>query len=395
MKLTLRWKFDWPVGMTLLWSMLLLGLALHGYWFPRAHSLFDIYALASQRWWNAHDLYCIGRDWYRYSPLFAISFTPLGLLPERVGTALWKLINGSAYAYAVAAWARRGLPVALTEGQQGALSLIAIPLAMHSLHNGQANLLMMAAVLMAFVAIAENCWNRSAAFLAVATLIKGYPGVLGLALGCLYPRKFAGRYAVALGLGLIFPFTTQPIHVVQEQYLSWFNHLRESEHIMRGRLRSLNYLLEVYHYPISPTAFDMMEILAAASMLGLAYHQARRTPNRKEVLAWTALWFFIWVVLFGPATESCTYVAMGPAVAYLMVELSARRASFFSRATICGSALLMGPLICDLFPVTLHHWLTRWGAQPIGAIGIAAYLAARAGTPLFQAQLALRGAAND
>jgi hypothetical protein len=58
------------------WAGLVLGIAIHGFFYPRAHTVFDIYAPASRQWWAGENLYLPGADYYRYSPLFAIAITP-------------------------------------------------------------------------------------------------------------------------------------------------------------------------------------------------------------------------------------------------------------------------------------------------------------------------------
>src|SRR5205085_9519498 len=120
--------------------------------------------------------------------------------------------------------------------------LLVLPLSVHSLHNGQANVVMLGALLLGLAAASLDKWNQAAAWLALATLIKGYPLALALLLAALWPRRFLFRYAIALALGLLLPFATQRTDLVIAQYQSWLAHLQESTVIMRERLRTLEHL---------------------------------------------------------------------------------------------------------------------------------------------------------
>src|SRR4051794_16519613 len=110
-------SFDLPRVAVLVWGALALGLAVHGGMYPWTHSVYDIYARAGRNWWAGHDLYVGGRDYYRYSPLFAALVSPFALLADQWGTPLWKAGNMVFYGFSLWTWARRGLPVRLDRGR--------------------------------------------------------------------------------------------------------------------------------------------------------------------------------------------------------------------------------------------------------------------------------------
>src|SRR5262249_26235179 len=163
-----------------------------------------------------------------------------------------------------------------TPGQTAVWFLLVLPLALHSMYNGQANLTMLAALLLGLSASAAGRWNRAAAWLALAALIKGYPLALGLLLCALYPRRFAPRFAAA-GIAVAAPFRAHCPSVVARQYSSWFHHLCDSTDIMRERLRSIDHLLQVYGHPISPGLFALVGLLTGVAVLALCLLHARRT----------------------------------------------------------------------------------------------------------------------
>src|SRR5439155_21431128 len=134
---------------------------------------------------------------------------------------------------------------------------------------GQANCVMLGALLLGVAAAARGHWNAAACGVALATLIKGYPLALGGILAVLYPRKFAPRFTAVLAGGLLLPFATQPPAVVAGQYASWFKHLADSTVLMRERQRGLDHLLERWGAPIAPATYALLGALAGAAALGL------------------------------------------------------------------------------------------------------------------------------
>src|SRR5262245_11143371 len=140
------------------WSVLLLFVCCRTAFWPEAHSVYPIFALASQKWRAGHNLYILTKyDVYRYSPLVAAAFVPLGLLPGWLGGVLWRLLSAGVYLGALTWWGRAMMrPAALVRlaerDVQGAaitdktwlalLLLLVIPLSLDNLNNGQSNVLM-------------------------------------------------------------------------------------------------------------------------------------------------------------------------------------------------------------------------------------------------------------
>jgi hypothetical protein len=268
------------------WIVLILGIAIHAHIFPWAHTVYEIYGPAARKWWAGRDLYARDIDYFRYSPLAAISFTPFAMLADAYGNPLWKVVNCAFFAVGLATWARRGLPTSLDSRQRAWIFLLVLPLSLHSMYIGQANLFMLGAILLSLAAGAEERWNACAAWLAAATLIKGYPLALGMLLSVLCWRQFLARYTVALALGCLLPFATRPPSLVASQYASWVHHLRLSTGLMRERLRSIDHLLRLYHHPITPATFAKLGLVSGVIVLGLSLLAFWRLGERRQQLTW-------------------------------------------------------------------------------------------------------------
>lgn len=369
---------------------LLAGIAVHAYLYPWSHTVYNIYGPAARHWWAGEDMYApVVKEWwegpdtrvtttdyYRYSPVFAVAVTPFALLPDSLGNPLWKLCNAAILGAGLWCAARRLFPITLDRGGIAALFLLVVPVSLTSLYIGQANLVVVGAMLLGLTAAASERWNAAAGWLAAATLIKGYPFALALLLMALYPRRFPLRFAAALAVGLLLPFAAQTPDVVQAQYASWLAHLSDSTILMRERLRSVDHLFAIAQYPLSPQAFTLLEMASGAVVLGLCALHFWRPASPRERLTWVLTLFSTWVVLFGPATEACTYVMIGPALAWSLLDTFRRPAGWGVRIFLIACLILMGPLVTDFFGATVRILAHRYGSQPVGGLLYLGYLAA-------------------
>ena len=246
--------------------------------------------------------------------------------------------------------------------------LLVIPIGLHSMYNAQANLLMLGAILFGLAGAVDKKWNRAAGWMAVATLIKGYPLALAMLMVVLYGRRFAVRFIAAIGIGLLLPFLAHWPRVVSAQYASWFGHMRDSTELMRERVRTIDHLFVIYGEPLSSRAFLLSQVVAGLVVLGLAglYFFRNQNAGRRAVTLFSL--FACWTVLFGPATEACAYAIVAPAIAWSVVEVFENKGSWMRKGTLIFGLILMGPATNDTFGQTLRTFANAHGCQPVGAL---------------------------
>lgn len=371
-------RVNWPAVAAFVWAGIVLGIAIHGFFWPLQHSNFTTaYAPAVHSWWANGDSYegAGPVTGYRYGPAFLILLMPFAALPDAWGNAAWKALDCGFYALALGVAGTRLLPRRLSRNQLAALFLLAAPVSLESMHNGQATLIMLGAMLLGLVAIVEDRWNLAALCLALATLIKGYPLGLAMVLAVLYPRRFPVRFVAALGLLMLLPFALQTPAHAWDQTVRWLTHLTASTGVTRPEVsRSLDSLFNIYGNGIGSRTNLVLELLAGVAVLALSLWQARVNADRRVLLTRLYVFFAIWIVLFGPATESCTYVVAAPAIAWMVVDAFDRSALWSTRLALIASLLMMGPLVTDMPGQAIRHFAAAHGSQPLGALLLFCFL---------------------
>jgi hypothetical protein len=292
-----------------LWVVAVAGILVHVWLKPNSNTLYKVFRAGGARWLASQNLYP-KVDEYIYSPFAAAFFAPLAMLPDRVAGIIWRLLSLGVYAGAFAAW------LAKERHQRAALAwILLLPLSVGDFFNGQANPLVIGLLMLAVLACRRERWFAAALCVAIATYFKVYPLAIGLLLAVIHPGKFPWRLAFALaalfGLSLVLQ---RPVYV-WEQYGNWVHTLGQDPR------RTLNYfgtyrdfwlLLRVLRVPISPAGWAVLQAIsgaAAAAYLLLAQRRGA-PPEKLDFLLLTV--GTCWMLLFGPATESSTYVILAP-----------------------------------------------------------------------------------
>lgn len=203
----------------------------------------------------------------------------------------------------------------------------------------------------------------------VATYFKVYPLAMGLLLAVLHPRKFPVRLALALVAIFLFSLVLQRPAYVLEQYSNWVHSLpkdpRRTQNYF-GTYRDFWLLLRVLRVPISLPGWALLQAAAGAAVaVCLALLQRRGMPAEKLDFLLLTLGT-CWMLLFGPATESATYVLLAPPLALAWVRWRGGQARWLPGA-VAGYALL---LASQMFTSWAHQYQNAYThlIQPVGAL---------------------------
>jgi hypothetical protein len=243
------------------------------------------------------------------------------------------------------------------------LGILTLPLTLQSLNNGQVNPLVAGLLLSTLIAFASERWTWAAAFVSLAFLLKGYPLALGLLLMLLEPWRFGPRLLVMVVLGLAIPFALQSPAYVVEQYNDWLARLGVDDRSAWPAYAGYQDFALLLRVSVGPCPRSLAHALGlaaafacAVAVLGLRW---RGLDRQRLVLACGDL-AIGWMLLFGPATETCTYTLLA---APLALRLRAGRPSAW-----LAYGLLLSALMALWFPKEFSRPVLSLGVQPLGAL---------------------------
>jgi hypothetical protein len=370
------------------WGLLLAVVGVRAAFWPEAHSVYPIFALASQKWLAGQNLYVLTQyDVYRYSPIVAVSLVPLGLLPLGLAGVLWRLLGAGIYVAALLWWGRTLMRASLMPSAEpkadrnwlAMLLLLVLPLSLDNLNNGQSNVLMIGLVMMSVLACGSSLWNLAAICAAGACLLKVYPLAAAMLLSVLYPRRFTYRFVAELAVGVLLPFAFQNSTYVLDQYGSWIEHLRMDDR--RGLhpelwYRDVRLLASLCGLQLSASTYALIQTATGAIIAALCLAARRQKwPFHRVAPLFLGL-ACCWMTAFGAAAETSTYMIMAPIAAWCVVDTWRRHRPALERFTYLGLYLFFGlARAAGSYPDTRRISMI---AQPAAALVLFAILIAAA-----------------
>jgi Glycosyltransferase family 87 len=354
-----------------LWSCALLVMLIRAGLRPDKNNCFvDHYRPAGLNWFAGAELYQTQADTCRYSPLMHALLVPFSLPGERLGTLLWRVVSYLALFGALLWWLRAACPTALTGSQRAALLLLALPLSIGSLNNGQANVLMLAGILAGMAALSTRRWNVAAVVLALACFLKMYPIALVLLVMVIYPQQFAPRFVFVFAVGMLLPFALHEPSYVARQYGHWLDNLRgddRSEWDLSEAYRDAWLLVRIMGLPLDITAYRVVQVVAGG-MIGLfCWTMKQRGEDDSTLLSRALAMGCCWMTAFGPATESPTYILLSAPLALLLIEAHGGTLPNWSRGPLLlAVVLLLLTVIAVALPI--RRDVLAMGPQPLAAL---------------------------
>jgi len=331
------------------------------------NDLVATYAEAGARWLRGLPLYSTTSG-FIYSPLVAGLFVPLSLVPHSVAGILWRLLNAGVFAGAIFWWLKSEIHDRVTKKYFSLIFLLLLPLSIGNLNNGQVNPLIIGLLIFSIVAARHERWTFCAICIGIATYFKIYPLCVGLLLILFYPRQLAWRLIVVLVLLGALSFVLQRPSYVLEQYQRWISSRAADNRRTNVNIapRDFAMLLEVFRIYLSARAFLLLQVLAGC-LVAIVCWLGRNWPENRRLVCLLTL-ASCWMLLFGPSTESATYVVLAPAVVLALVQAFQQEVPLWIRVLLLTSfvVLLLG-LTANSF-LHVEKDVYSMSVQPFGAL---------------------------
>jgi hypothetical protein len=185
----------------------------------------------------------------------------------------------------------------------------------------QTTALTIALMLLGTAALARERRLPGLLCLVLAAMIKAYPIALLAVLIAARPRALLARGLLALAIVLLLPFLMQHPGYVGAQYHAWLATGLSTRPAETLSYLDLRVLLRVFDVDLGAGEYLRMEFLAGL-LVALAVVVPYYATRDKRVLLLQALGLTtLWMTVFGPATESQTYILAAPISAWMFLAL--------------------------------------------------------------------------
>jgi len=295
----------------LLWTVpmfVVAALVIHN---PLRHTVtLGSYHPSAENWWAGRSLY-VGPSGMNYLPQFAVLYSPFHFLPLKWSEVLWRFCAAATLAGGL--WLlSRALFSAEPEGPFLWATILALPLCLGALRNGNANAIFGGVTLLAVVATLQQRWWLAVGWMVLATAIKPL-GVVLFLLAAIHYAPVARRLPAALfGLALFPFFFGRPDYVLAQYREAWRN-LHACAAVTENRFADFNGVLRTLGAPLSPGPSTGVRLLAGGVTALIWRWGARRLNPGLGCLGLYAL-ATAYLMLFNPMNEVNSYVILAPAL---------------------------------------------------------------------------------
>jgi len=342
MRLLLRCAMPQRVAIAV-WMIVCAALLVKNAVSPNSHSVYPQYAQAARALAGdgAGSIYSV-----QHLPFFADLVYPFSMFADSVGSVLWLLTSLAVLVTGLQAFFARIRPDGVDAWPW--MYLVVLVIGLVSLANNQSNIIITGCLLWGAVAVHDRRWWLAAACLAVPGF-KMYPLALGMLYAALFPRRFAWRFAFAVGLTLAIPYVFHPAAAVSGRYADVFAYVTGSPHSQTYVLMNARDFLIRWGLPIGPKLFVFVQALTGISILRLMVYCRRRGISDDQIVWNGFMLTSLWFVTFGPSVESQTLLLAAPAIAWIFVKTWAQSPRSAAAVACAAALVVIGPLQTSLF----------------------------------------------
>ena len=298
---------------------------------------FEIFRTASRHLFTGDDLYAEypaeHTDRFKYSPTFALLFSPLAWIPWPLALFLWSALNAMLLFTAV----ERVLPQ-----RQALLALALMHLeVLRGMQNAQSNALVAALIVLAFAAMERGQHWRTAAAVGLGASVKIFP-LAALTFALPHRRALRTGFAAALvGVLLVaLPLLVVSPAALMTQYQSW----RAVESV-DALQRWFSIMAVAGRWSVLALPNWILQLAGTVALLvPIALRRDRWDEPRFRLLYLCSVLLF--VVLFNHQAERASYlIAFAGAAIWFAAEPRERW-----RTALFGVAMLTIPIMSTLIP---------------------------------------------
>ncbi|HAH44321.1 MAG TPA: hypothetical protein DCM07_05585, partial [Planctomycetaceae bacterium] len=312
----------WLKRALILWAVLWIAVSVKFVVQPENKSVYPCFADSSINWWADRNLYDneVYKTGFRYSPTFALAFSPFAILPATLGGILWTALNISLLVLALRLLVKEIFPGNWSRFQEACFLILSLAGCTRAIWSAQSNSLVFALAVFAVVSLKKERWWIAAFLLAAAVHIKLWPAALALLLMARFPWQLSTRFAAACALLILPPFLTRPLPVVLEQYQNWYGLLTGPYRTLRqGGLRDAYTIAEQFGTYVDDRIYTLLQLGMAGLALLWCLRLAKISGSMQTYFTGVLTTWVCWQLLVGPGTERLTFLLAAPLASWALI----------------------------------------------------------------------------
>ena len=139
-----------------------------------------------------------------------------------------------------------------------------------------------------------------------------------------FPWNFLPGFLFGILTLCVAPFLFQSPTYAYSQYVEWLGTLKSGDRsmlILEAAYRDFWLIIRYFNLPISHEFYRGIQVLTALGVSAVVLGARFKEVGANKLSLLIVGLGFGWLTLFGPSTESSTYVILAPAFAYAILEV--------------------------------------------------------------------------
>jgi hypothetical protein len=274
-------------------------------------------------------------DYYKYSPVFALIFSPIAAMPVILGVILWNLINSILLFFAI-----KSLP--FNDTKKAIIFWLIFIEMLTSIQNCQSNALIAGLMIFTFTAFENKNFLFASFCIVLSAYIKLF-GIVAIVMFLFYPSRIRFILYTVLWASILFllPLLTISFAQLILLYKNWFMLLAEDQSISWG-FSVMGILKSWFGVEINKLYIQLIgAIILCLPMMNI------KSWNKPLYRILYLASIMIWVIIFNHKAESPTFIIAlcGMAIWFVSQEITP-----ISLILIIFALMLTSLSPTDIFP---------------------------------------------
>lgn len=316
---------------------------------------FMIFQLSTFDFWNGISPYCAdwfrhGYDYYLYSPVFNVLFTPFAYLPTPVGLFVWNLFNYLLLVYAIKSFPR------ITDRQKAYTLLFILPILAPAMMNCQYNLAVAAIYVLGFSLMEKGRPVAAVLVMMLSGVTKIY-GLAELSILLFYPRVWRN-----IGWALLIGAILALLPLVRYSFAQYADLLAEwiAGFASHKASREWETIYDVSIFARTALRYELMPYIQVGvfAVLSICVLVKRKLWANFEFRIGVVALMMGWCILFGNSSETHTYLIS--VLGFLLWYHISTRRTLVDKVLYWSVFLVIVLIPIDLiFPAPVWHFVYR------------------------------------
>lgn len=326
-----------------IWILFFAIVAVLAFFQPAQRNITHHYSRAVYNWWKSENMYSLQGKGFLYFPQSVLIYTPfawqefpkdlkkfnkqplgetfLPTLKLRLGEVFYRLFSVGLFGWSVWRMCRFFQTDANTASIFCLVTVLALPASLTAGRNGQFNMLLAAAMILAALSVSEKRWWPATAWLIFGLIAKPLGLVPLLLIGVLYRPLW---WRLPLG-GLVFAalsFAHFDTNYVLNQWSMCFKQVTIASIPPGNNFDDIAAMFRTFGFDLPDKQWFPLRAAFAFITLAIAWRMQKNYPHATAPFLVMAL-SAAYLMVFNPRTEAVSYIILSPYVA-LLAALSFR-----------------------------------------------------------------------